>query len=106
MSIAEELVVDETAKGKTAVVYRMVTDEHVCPFGIKTVDLLKRKGFEGKIIGSRTEPIRTPSKKSMMSKRLRRPSSTMSVLAVMTICDSILAMSLKIRIRKPTRLSS
>jgi len=46
MSIAEELVVDETAKGKTAVVYRMVTDEHVCPFGIKTVDLLKRKGFE------------------------------------------------------------
>lgn len=31
---------------KKAVVYRMVTDQHICPFGIKTVDLLKRKGFE------------------------------------------------------------
>ena len=46
MSIEEELVVSETANGKRAVVYRMVTDEHICPFGIKTVDLLKRKGFE------------------------------------------------------------
>ena len=46
MSIAEELVVDETAKGRKAIVYRMVTDEHICPFGLKTVDLLKRKGFE------------------------------------------------------------
>ena len=46
MSITEELAVKDTAKGKKAVVYRMVTDEHICPFGIKTVDLLKRKGFE------------------------------------------------------------
>jgi glutaredoxin len=34
------------AQSKKAVVYRMVTDEHICPFGVKTVDLLKRKGFE------------------------------------------------------------
>lgn len=46
MSIAEEIAVETTAKGKTAAVYRMVTDEHICPFGLKTVDLLKRKGFE------------------------------------------------------------
>ena len=46
MSITEELAVKDTAQGKKAVVYRMVTDEHICPFGIKTVDLLKRKGFE------------------------------------------------------------
>ena len=46
MSIAEELTVNETGQGKKAVVYRMVTDEHICPFGLKTVDLLKRKGFE------------------------------------------------------------
>jgi len=84
MSIAEELVVDETAKGKTAVVYRMVTDEHVCPFGIKTVDLLKRKGFE------------------VEDNWLTNRADT----DALTICDSILAMSLKIRIRKPTRLSS
>ncbi|MGJ7458360.1 glutaredoxin family protein [Halomonas sp. RA08-2] len=30
----------------TARVYRMKTPEHICPFGLKTVDLLKRKGFE------------------------------------------------------------
>lgn len=46
MSVTEELIVNETAKGRKAVVYRMVTDEHVCPYGLKTVDLLKRKGFE------------------------------------------------------------
>lgn len=30
----------------SARVYRMKTAEHMCPFGLKTVDLLKRKGFE------------------------------------------------------------
>lgn len=28
-----------------AVLYRMVTDEHICPFGLKALDLLERKGF-------------------------------------------------------------
>ncbi|CAN5717114.1 glutaredoxin family protein [soil metagenome] len=32
--------------GKRATVYRMVTEEHVCPWGLKTVDLLRRKGYE------------------------------------------------------------
>ena len=31
---------------KQAKVYRMVMEEHVCPYGLKTVDLLKREGFE------------------------------------------------------------
>lgn len=31
---------------KRAALYRMVTDEHVCPFGIKAKDLLRRKGYE------------------------------------------------------------
>jgi glutaredoxin len=31
---------------RTAAVYRMVMEDHVCPYGIKTVDLLKRQGFE------------------------------------------------------------
>ena len=30
---------------KKAVLYRMVQAEHVCPYGIKALDLLKRKGF-------------------------------------------------------------
>ncbi|WP_234029022.1 glutaredoxin [Aurantiacibacter spongiae] len=30
---------------KTATVYRMVMPDHVCPYGLKTVDLLKREGY-------------------------------------------------------------
>lgn len=32
--------------GAHATLYRMVTDDHVCPFGIKARDLLEREGFE------------------------------------------------------------
>lgn len=45
MSIAEEFIVDETEDNRKAVVYRMVMEKHICPFGLKTVDLLKRKGY-------------------------------------------------------------
>jgi glutaredoxin len=31
---------------QTAVLYRMVMDDHLCPFGLKSKDLLERKGFE------------------------------------------------------------
>ena len=37
---------DRGPSAKKAIVYRMVMPEHVCPFGLKTVDLLKREGFE------------------------------------------------------------
>lgn len=30
---------------KQATLYRMVTDKHICPFGLKSLDLLKREGF-------------------------------------------------------------
>jgi glutaredoxin len=30
----------------TAVLYRMATSDHLCPFGLKSKDLLERKGFE------------------------------------------------------------
>ena len=30
----------------TAQLYRMVTDEHVCPYGLKSKDLLERRGFK------------------------------------------------------------
>ena len=29
-----------------AILYRMVTSEHICPFGIKSKDLLRREGFD------------------------------------------------------------
>lgn len=31
---------------KTAVLYRMVTDNHICPFGLRSKDLLQREGYE------------------------------------------------------------
>ena len=31
---------------RRGVIYRMATAEHVCPFGLKALDLLKRYGFE------------------------------------------------------------
>ena len=31
---------------KQAVLYRMVMDDHLCPFGLKSKDLLEREGFE------------------------------------------------------------
>ncbi len=31
---------------RRAVLYRMVQDSHVCPYGLKALDLLRRKGFE------------------------------------------------------------
>jgi len=34
------------ANEKSATVYRMVMPEHTCPYGLKTVDLLKREGFK------------------------------------------------------------
>lgn len=37
---------DTSSNDRRAIVYRMVTDTHICPFGLKTIGLLKRKGFE------------------------------------------------------------
>lgn len=34
-----------TRQAKQATVYRMVTPEHTCPYGLKSVDLLRRKGY-------------------------------------------------------------
>ena len=31
---------------KKAIIYRMAMPEHICPWGLKAVDLLKRSGFE------------------------------------------------------------
>jgi glutaredoxin len=34
-----------TKSQKTARLYRMVMDQHTCPYGLKSLDLLKREGF-------------------------------------------------------------
>lgn len=35
-----------TSSSKRAVLYRMVTEDHLCPYGLKSRDLLLRNGFE------------------------------------------------------------
>ncbi|MGP3726437.1 Glutaredoxin [[Luteovulum] sphaeroides subsp. megalophilum] len=35
----------ERTPAKTASLYRMVTPEHTCPYGLKSLDLLKRSGY-------------------------------------------------------------
>lgn len=35
-----------SASAKQATLYRMVMDQHVCPFGLKSLNLLKRQGYE------------------------------------------------------------
>ncbi|MDX3969164.1 MAG: MauE/DoxX family redox-associated membrane protein [Bradyrhizobium sp.] len=37
-------MLDQT-RTKSATLYRMVTPEHICPFGLKSIDLLERQGF-------------------------------------------------------------
>ncbi len=45
------------ASDRHATLYRMATDEHVCPFGLKSLDLLSREGFavEDHLLRSRPE---------------------------------------------------
>jgi glutaredoxin len=37
---------DTVTTAKTATIHRMVMDKHVCPYGLKALDLLRREGFE------------------------------------------------------------
>jgi glutaredoxin len=36
----------ESMMNKTAILYRMVTDNHICPFGLRSKDLLEREGYD------------------------------------------------------------
>lgn len=36
----------QTGSTKTATIYRMVMPKHICPFGLKSIDLLERQGYE------------------------------------------------------------
>jgi glutaredoxin len=46
-----------SSSNKQATLYRMVTDEHICPFGLKSRDLLEREGYavEDHLLRSRAE---------------------------------------------------
>ena len=40
------MTADSATRTQTATVYRLVTPEHLCPYGLKTIDLLKRHSLE------------------------------------------------------------
>lgn len=46
-----------STKAKSAILYRMVMPDHVCPYGLKTLDLLRRRGFtvEDHVLKTRAE---------------------------------------------------
>lgn len=48
---------DSSTMNKTATLYRMMTDKHICPFGLRSKDLLEREGLkvEDKLLTSREE---------------------------------------------------
>lgn len=48
MSVAEASgdPIEARSSGKRAVLYRMVMDKHLCPYGLKSKWLLERKGYE------------------------------------------------------------
>src|ERR1044072_6354333 len=39
-------IANHPTAAKKAVLYRMVMSDHICPYGLKAKDLLKRSGFE------------------------------------------------------------
>ena len=43
--MSEALEQSGTIGAKHATLYRMATDEHICPFGLRAKDLLKRRGY-------------------------------------------------------------
>ena len=45
MNASVDMSVEEKPEAGVAKLYRMVTPEHICPFGLKAKDLLERKGF-------------------------------------------------------------
>jgi glutaredoxin len=45
-TITTDFAEPRTATARRAVIYRMVTPQHICPSGLKALDLLKRRGFE------------------------------------------------------------
>lgn len=45
MNASVDMVVEEKPEAGVAKLYRMVTPEHICPFGLKAKDLLERKGY-------------------------------------------------------------
>ena len=55
MPLTSKVPNERAAGEKTATVYRLVTPDHVCPYGLKSLDLLERKGYEVEDVHLETE---------------------------------------------------
>lgn len=81
---------------KTAKLYRMVMDKHICPYGLKSLDLLKSKGYEVEDHHLTSREQTDLFKKNMMSKRRRKPLLMASVSVGMTISKNSLVKSRRV----------
>ncbi len=75
-----------TAAPRQATLYRMVMDQHTCPYGLKAKDLLRRQGFtvEDKWLTSREATDAFKAEHGV--KTTRKRSSTARALAATTTC--------------------
>ena len=80
------MALDQTPR---ATLYRMVMEDHLCPYGLKSKDLLERQGFEVDDHRLTTREETDAFKASTVSKRRPRPSSAASGSAATTPCANI-----------------
>ena len=94
-------MLDQT-RTKSAALYRMVTPEHICPFGLKSLDLLERQGFEieDHQLKSRAETD------ALASTQRPRPSSRATELVATTISAATSMNRSQIRLRPAINPSS
>mgnify|MGYP003669035199 CR=1 FL=1 len=71
----------QTAGSRSASLYRMVMPSHICPYGLKSKDLLERAGYT-------VEDHHLKSREETDAFKRRRHLSMGPGLAVMTICDA------------------
>ena len=74
-----------TSEPRRAVIFRMVMPKHICPYGLKSKDLLERQGFTVEDHWLRTREETDAFKARKASRRRRRPSSGASASAATMI---------------------
>lgn len=77
---------------KSAAIYRMVTPDHLCPWGIKARDLLQRNGYDVEDHLLETMDANEAYKKEHGYEETRRSSSRANTLAPTTTCQSFFEM--------------
>ena len=95
-----------SAQPKTAVLHRMVMPDHICPYGQKSLWLLRRKGYAVQDHHLKTRAETDAFKALHGVDTPPRPSSTASASAATTTCAATSAKGSPARTRPATRRCS